>query len=118
MQYIWLNRFKVSKQRPETDVYCSASWRINPEIINKIESHEKKLELLSKLLDSYESLPFPTGTSIKRFVIDLLNAAISQFHELSSEIYENSHTIGDKIDVIFRGELLSAFRREFVPLTS
>ncbi len=118
MQYIWLNRFKVNRQRPETDPYCSASWRIDPEIINTIASNDKQRKLLSLLLDSYDILPEKITTTVARFVIDLVNAAISQFHLFVSQIYENSHTIGDEPDVKFRSELLSAFRREPIPLTS
>ena len=36
MQYIWLNRYKVNKSRPDKDPYCSASWRLDPQAINRI----------------------------------------------------------------------------------
>lgn len=117
MQYIWLNRYKVNKQRPETDIYCSASWRINPEVIAMIANNDKEHKLLSQLLDSYDILPEKIIGPVSRFVMKMLNAAISQLHMLNAKIYENSHTIGDDLDVRFRGELLSAFRREYIPLT-
>ena len=115
MQYIWLNRYKVNKQRPDTDPYCSASWRIHPEIINIITRDNKKRILLENLLDPYEGFVERTTVSIARFVRNLLNEALSKFHLLTAEIYENSHTIGDEFDVLFRGELLSAFSRVHDP---
>jgi len=115
MQYIWLNRYKVNKQRPDTDPYCSASWRINPDIINTITDNVKMRQLLSTLLDRYDGFIEKLTVPVARFVRDLLNAALSKFHQLTDEIYENYHTIGDQMDVTFRTELLSAFRREHIP---
>ena len=115
MQYIWMNRYKATQRRPETDPYCSASWRIQPEIYKVISKTKEREEMLSCLIDSYELLPIVIGIPIRRFVMDLLNAAISKMHELVSEVFENSHTIGDYESVRFRGEQLSAFRRERVP---
>jgi REP element-mobilizing transposase RayT len=115
MQYIWLNRYKVNKQNPSTDPYCSASWRINPEIVATITKDSKKIKLLETLLDSYEGFVDYKSVSIARFVRDLLNEAISKLQFLTAEIFENSHTIGDEFDVTFRGELLSSFHRVHDP---
>ncbi len=114
IEYVWFNRYQVSKVRPDRDPYCSASWRLNIEVVTKLSRNTEKQDLLKKLLDSYRHLPVDVGPS-RKFVRDLLNAVISKASGLSQAIFENSHTIGDDIDVRFRGELLSAFRRENVP---
>ncbi len=72
--------------------------------------------LLSKLIDSYEKLPFKVDRPIRRFIRDLLNDAMSRCDDFLSSIFENSHTISDSPDVRFRGAQMSAFRREHVPL--
>ena len=115
MPYIWLNRFKVDGSKPHTDLYCSACWRLNPGCFSKISLNEDEYKLFEKLLDPYETANINTGKSVKRFVLDLLNAAISKISMLKEEVFENSHTIGDREAVSFRSELLSAFRREAVP---
>jgi REP element-mobilizing transposase RayT len=115
MQYIWLNRYKINGQRPETDLFCSASWRINSEVISHLFPNKKQFQLVSNLLDSYDKLPEPINIPEARFVINMINLAISRLNLLTDVIFENNHTIGDDLDVNFRGEWLSAFHREYVP---
>ena len=115
MPYIWLNRFKVDGSKPHIDLYCSACWRLNPGCFSKMTLNEDEHKLFAQLLDPYETANINTGRSIKSFILDLLNAAISKISMLEEELFENSHTIGDREAVRFRTELLSAFRREAVP---
>ncbi|MFK7828031.1 MAG: transposase [Oligoflexales bacterium] len=115
MPYIWLNRFKVDGTKPNSDLYCSACWRINPACLAKIAINEEEYKLFAQLLDTYESANINPGKSVKRFVLNLLNAAMSKISMLKKEIFENSHTIGDVLAISFRAELLAAFRRETVP---
>ena len=115
MPYIWLNRFKVDGSKPQTDVFCSACWRINPVCISKIALREEERILFEQLLDPYETADINPGKSVKRFVLEMLTAAFSKISNLKEEIFENTHTIGDEVAVGFRTELLAAFRRESVP---
>lgn len=115
MPYIWLNRFKVDGSKPQTDLYCSACWRLNTGCYSKIALNQEEEKLFEQLLDSYETANINPGKSVRRFILNLLNAAISKISTLNKEIFENSHTIGDREAVSFRSELLSAFRREAVP---
>lgn len=114
IEYVWFNRYKVSRLRPDRDMFCSASWRLNPKMINLITDKSEARKLLSGLLDSYRHLPIAVG-SVRKFVRKVILEALSSMSPLSPAVYENSHTIGDQLDVGFRAELLSAFRRESVP---
>ncbi|MBP6218389.1 MAG: transposase [Oligoflexales bacterium] len=38
-QYIWLNRYKVNKTRPDQDPFCSVSWRRNYTVLAFMETH-------------------------------------------------------------------------------
>jgi len=114
IEYIWFNRYKVSRLRPDRDMFCSASWRLNPKMINLITDKAEERDLLRSLLDSYKHLPISVGP-VRAFVRKVILEALSSLGTLDSAVYENSHTIGDRLDVGFRAELLSAFRRESIP---
>ena len=115
MPYIWLNRFKADGSKPHTDLYCSACWRLNHGCFSKIALNEDEIKLFAQLLDPYETANINPGKSVKKFVLNLLNAAISKISIFKQEVFENSHTIGDSEAVSFRSELLAAFRREAEP---
>ena len=115
MQYIWLNRFKVNGQNPAQDPYCSITWRLDSTVVNYLTEDEEEKKLLRKLLDPYPQFVMESS-SFRRFLRDLLNAALSKVDSLLDSVFENGHTIGDGLDVNFRAEHLSAFRREYVPL--
>jgi len=115
MQYIWLNRYMVDHQNPDSDPYCSVAWRLGLPVIQHITKDEEKQKLLASLLDQYPEFD-SDEKSFRRFVRDLLNAALSKAETFLDSVFENIHTIGDEIDVIFRGELLSAFHRDYIPL--
>lgn len=117
MQYIWLNRYKVSKIRPEEDIYCSASWRLNPQLINSLfpEVEPSVLEELKSLLDPYEDLPVNFGKSEFQFIKDMINQAISKVENYTKEIFENYHTIADPQIVELRAQLLYGLRKECIP---
>ncbi|MBP6217389.1 MAG: transposase [Oligoflexales bacterium] len=118
-QYIWLNRYKVNKTHPDQDPFCSASWRLSlSSVLTHFEISAKERVLLSDLLTPYKHLPGYEFIQEKKYVRDILNAALSKLLELTREIFENSHTIGDNIDVIFRRGFLSAFRRTYIPCFS
>ena len=114
IEYVWFNRYKVTRLRPDRDRFCSASWRLSSEMIPLITDKKEAQILLEGLLDSYDHLPISVGP-VREFVKTLLNNALSSMSPLSPSVYENSHTIGDEMDVGFRARLLSAFRRESVP---
>ncbi|MFK7825771.1 MAG: hypothetical protein AB8G05_16580 [Oligoflexales bacterium] len=101
--------------KPHTDLNCSVCWQLNPYCYSKIVLDEDELKLFAQLLDPYESANINPGMSVKRFVLNLLNAAISRISMLKEKIFENSNTIGDREALSFRSELLSAFTREAVP---
>jgi REP element-mobilizing transposase RayT len=112
MEYIWLNRYVVNKKKPEEDRYCSASWRLNPEVIKRITNDINDREKLSQLLDPYEAAGvFPHKGNTTKFVRDLLNAGKSKITVLDKEFFEHAHTIGDKLAVNFREEYLKAYAR-------
>ena len=114
-QYIWLNRFRVDGQRPEYDKFCSASWRLHPSLYKRFGSTEAELQKLGTMLKSYRHIPKPPTIPISRYIQDLINAAIGKTASLTSSTFENSHTIGDDLDISFRAELLNAFRRQHLP---
>ncbi len=116
MQYIWLNRYQVDGKDPATDPYCSVSWRLGLPVIRYITEVEEKQKLLSELLDDYPDFA-STKSDLRKFIRDLLNEALSKVEIYINTLFENGHTIGDEMDVIFRREYLSAFQREYVPLT-
>ena len=115
MQYIWLNRFKVDGKSPAMDPYCSVTWRLGLPVIPHISQDKEVQELLAKLLDHYSDLSIQKS-GFRKFVRDLLNEALSKAHVLLDSLFENAHTIGDEFDVKVRGEILSAFARDYVPL--
>jgi len=115
MQYVWLNRFKVDHQNPDKDPYCSVSWRLGLPVIQHITTDEEEQKLLASLLDPYPEFD-SEEKSFRKFIRDLLNSALSKAESFLKTVFENIHTIGDDSDVIFRGELLSAFNRDFIPL--
>ncbi len=114
IEYVWFNRYRVSKLSPDKDIYCSASWRLNIDVIRRLTNDGDKYRLLKSLLDSYRHLPIEIF-STRKFVRDTINAVMSSVSSWKEKTFENSHTIGDDIDVSFRSELLSSFRRENVP---
>ena len=115
MQYIWLNRFQVNKKNPSTDPYCSVSWRLDASVQKLVCYDEKSEALIANLLDPYPQFLMKPSL-FRRFIRDLLNNGLSLAAQFLDAVFENSHTIGDETEVIFRGELLSAFQREYVPL--
>ncbi len=115
MQYIWLNRFKIDRQSPLKDPYCSVTWRLDLPAISYITKDEKIKNLLSNLLDEHPYFP-ADRSKFRRFIRDMLNAALSKSDTYSKKIFESCHTIGDDFDVKFRGEYLSAFEREHIPI--
>ncbi len=118
-QYIWLNRYKVNKTLPDQDPFCSVSWRLDLfEILKHFDRSEKEDRLLWNLLNSYKQIPGYEEVQEKKYVRDLLNASFSKLLEFTREIFENCHTVGDKIDISFRSNLLSAFRRAYIPWCS
>ena len=117
MQYIWMNRYKVNGLDPKVDRYCSASWRLYPHIAAGFATKRCDVHLLSKLLDDYPDHLF-SGNSIqnlKRVIRDLLTYAMANLRDFESKIFENSHTIGDRYAVAYRGEYLSSFARLRAP---
>ena len=112
IQYVYMNRVKIDpRSRPDRDPYCSASWRLNPGVSDLISSNEEEKKLLRSLLDPYDSTT-PLGVSNPRkFVRDLLNAALSRMGELSAAVFTHSHTIGDPESVASRARKLFALRR-------
>ena len=112
MQYIWLNRFKVNGKSPLLDLYCSIAWRNNPGLARRIACDDEELRLLEGLIDTDTEL-YPENS--RKFVLDLLNEAISRLGDLTPEIFGHSHTIGDGATVRFRSGLLKAFRLEKNP---
>ncbi len=115
-QYIWLNRYKVNKTRPDQDPFCSVSWRLAfSEVSTHFGRSEKEARLLSNLLNPYKQIPGYEEVQEKKYVRDLLNAALSKIFEFGRQIFENHHTIGDKTDTDFRRNLLLAFRKTYIP---
>ncbi len=119
IQYIWMNRFRVNKKmRPESDRYCSAYWRLNNPYLLKSKPETKEdrdHNFLSNLLDSYDYLGFCRKRETKKFVIQLINHAISEIAKLSAHIFTNSHTISDQCTVSYRRELVRSFKRGQAP---
>ena len=111
-----MNRYKVTKQTPLTDLYTSSSWRYNPACIVKLADNEEELFLLQRLLDSDLDC-YGNSKHQAAFVRDLLNQMMSKTEE-SDTVFLNSHTIGDQTAVVFRAELLRAFRKDKVPITA
>jgi len=119
MQYIWLNRFKVNRSRPEKDPYCSLSWRLNPACAQSICHDKEQREQLTSLLDPLDEVPALKAHTkkIKDFLRSLLAKALEKISELCPGIYQNSHTIGDEDYVSLRGTMLSAFKRDLCTWT-
>ena len=112
MQYIWLNRFRVCGRNPLLDPWCSIAWRNNPDLITRFSNDEEGRLLLENLLDSDDLL---YKGNVRRFVLNLLNDALSRPGNLSPEVFNHSHTIGDADAIGFRAALLRAFRLEKNP---
>ena len=111
IQYVYMNRVKIDpRSRPDQDPYCSASWRLNPGIIDRISSNEEDREKLRNLLDPYNSTPLSVANP-RKFVRDLLAAALSRLGELTAAVFTHSHTIGDPQTVASRARKLFALRR-------
>jgi REP element-mobilizing transposase RayT len=117
IQYIWMNRYKETGRRPDQDPFSSASWRLDENIINRLTSDPKEQASLRGLLDSYDKLPLSIGSSVKHFVRSMIEKAIAEVKELTASIFEHGHTIADSDAISYRAELLSAFRREYIPWT-
>jgi REP element-mobilizing transposase RayT len=111
MAYVWLNRYKVNKHRPEYDIYCSASWRINSKVADSFTKNTGGEVNFSTLLSPYEDLPLPKIRNTESFVRKTISDAISRLGNEGKTNFINSHTIGDSDAVEFRGEMLSAFGR-------
>ena len=111
MQYVWLNRFKVDGSRPERDRYCSAAWRLNPELCREFVNKKCGMNLLGTLLASYRSLPRVPGKPFSTWIRSLIESAIAKASSYLAEHFENHHTIGDAFAVKMRAEIVNAFRR-------
>ena len=98
-QYIWLNRFRVNGRRPEYDKFCSASWRLNPDLFKRFGNTDDELQQLGTLLKSYRYVPSPPNIPFSRYVQNLINAAIGKESSFASSTFENSHTVGDNLDI-------------------
>ena len=98
--------------RTEIHRFCSAAWRLNPELYEsfaKDGTEEERLQL-GTLLTSYSQLPVPPSKPYRQFIRDLINAALGKLESFSKKLYEGAHTIGDPSAIEFRAELLNAFR--------
>lgn len=115
IDYVWTNRYKVDKQaKPETDIFCSASWRLNPYVAESFASNEKEIEMFKELLDPYEAVGINTNGNTIKFVRDRLNAIMSAYknlHKLHEFISACRHTIGDVKSIAQRSEIIKAYRR-------
>lgn len=118
-QYIWLNRYRVSKSNPERDPFCSVSWRLHGELmINGLTNDNQKKSQFKNLLSPYKKLGVLFIEDERKYARDLLNAALSSVSNLFDKIFQSSHTIGDRPDVDFRLELMKAYRRNHLPWVS
>lgn len=115
MQYIWLNRYKVSGTNPITDPYCSIAWRQNSKLAKYFAYDDDQLLLFEGLLDTDNDL---YGNNPRKFCLDLLNAAMGSLEDFDPSIFENCHTIGDSVAVSARTAIISAFRHEKNPWPS
>jgi len=114
--YVWLNRYKVDKSDPAIDPFCSASWRLNGCIAESFAEDEEKKNDYRNFLSPYECGPKnQTPKEQKKYVRDLLNAAMSMVQQLKASVLCHGHTISDKDSVAYRKEYFSAYRREHVP---
>ncbi len=115
IQYIYMNRYKVSKKRPEDDYFCSAHWRLHkPHKIIEFPNSAKESEnnLLANLLDDYDEPGFAKEAEKDDFLRTLINSAIEVVDEiLDDEIFKSAHTIGDQHTVNFRDEILRSLQR-------
>ena len=114
LQYVWLNRYKIDGKDPKFDPYCSLSWKMHPEIFQRLFGKYKQAKNIGSLLTSLRKLPIPYAETYRELQ-GLLNEARSKIASLTKEIFQNTHTIGDDAAVKYRCELLSAFRKEYVP---
>ena len=113
MQYIWLNRYKIDKKDPRKDIFCSVSWRLNPSLTRLFHEESKDLnDLIDHLLDPYEAASVSIEGSVRTFIKDLLNQALSIYGSLCGTVLTHSTTIGDEVAIAFRREFLNAYRRE------
>lgn len=115
IDYVWVNRYDVDRRaKPEKDPFCSAAWRLNADLTERFSNDEKELVLLNNLLDPYEAAGIDTKGNVEKFVTDRLNAVKSkmkEFPKLKDMMTACAHTLGDKLAVAFRTELISAYRR-------
>ena len=112
MQYIWLNRLKAMHRNPRFDPFCSLSWRLNPEVIKTFQVGEEGENLLRHLLSTEDRL---YSKNVRKFCLDLFNAAMSKAELFEVAVFDHSHTIGDFVAVEARASILNAFRIEKNP---
>jgi hypothetical protein len=114
-----MNRYKVSKIRPEDDYFCSAYWRQQkPHKIIECPSNdgEEENNLLANLLDEYDEPGFGEESKDPNFLTELINSAIKALEDiLKNPVFESSHTIADELIVKFREQLLRSLRRDRGP---
>jgi len=115
MAYIWLNRYKVSGQKPTQDPYCSAAWRTNINCLLRMAQNDDEKGLLEGLLDETTGIYPHKRKDIRRLVLDMLNAWVGSLKDLSDSINASSHTIGDSIAISFRTALLKSMKKESIP---
>ena len=87
---------------------------MHPAIHKKVFQKYKQAENLGFLLTSLKKLPVPYADTYRELQ-DLLNEARSKVASLTKEIFQNIHTIGDEAVVKYRGQVLNAALRDYVP---
>ncbi len=115
IKYIYANRMKVDQKKPpDTDPFCSASWRLNPPyriIENPTNKEERMNNALAKLIDEYiepSILEFSRKEGfLRRMIADVITDYLNDFG-----IEQCSHTIGSPPAIAFRKEVMRAARRD------
>lgn len=118
-QYIYMNRFKVNRLKPELDYYCSAYWRLrkpHKKTLSPTSTEEVVNNLLAKLLDDYDSQKFEASVATKAYIQQLIYDAISNLDSFADESrFDHGHTLADEVTVKYRTEYISSHRRQTGP---
>ena len=110
LQYVWLNRYKVDSKDPSKDPFCSVSWQMHPDMLKSYFGKYEKAKKFSDILTSLTELPASYKGTFQE-LRDLLNDAIGRIKQLTKEIFQNEHTIGDPDVVLHRGQMLNSGRK-------
>lgn len=110
-QYVWMNRKKAgSTICPLNDIYCSLSWRNNPNIYKQFNVTDEDLQNLKDLIDDNPDFyPEDQVAFVNRLYQE---AANEQFEEGEFEV---AHTIGDSAAVEIRIKEIRSFRKPTPP---